>query len=141
MLIEDRMNWDRKSPVHGDAYPGNVLVDDDGKVATILDFGRYSLVGDPHLDVAIAIELTEMVAGFTPEDTAYLCGLIDEDPVEAGAYRACTAIVLASLYRGDSRIVRKCMRTLREMAARLWGMKLELAISPSIRADQLLRPR
>ena len=118
VLIEERMDWGRKSLVHGDAYPGNVLVDDDGKVATILDFGRYSLAGDPRLDVAIAIELTEMVADFTPEDTAYLRGLTDEDPASA-AYRAWTAVVLASVYGGDSRIVRKCMRTLRETAGRL----------------------
>ena len=115
VLIEERMDWDRKSLVHGDAYPGNVLVDDDGEVATILDFGRYSLVGDPRLDLAIAIELTEMAADFTPEDTEYLRGLTDEDPA-AAAYRAWTAVVLASLYRGDSRIVRKCMRTLLETA-------------------------
>lgn len=115
VLIEDRMDWDRKSLVHGDAYPGNVLVDDSGEVATILDFGRYSLVGDPRLDVAIAIELTEMPGDFTPEDTEYLRGLIEEDPA-AVAYRAWTAVVLASLYGGDSRIVRKCMRTLRETA-------------------------
>ena len=118
VLIEGQMNWDRKSLVHGDAYPGNVLVDDDGEVATILDFGRYSLVGDPRLDVAIAIELTEMVGDFNPEDTEYLRGLTEEDPA-AAAYRAWTAVVLASLYRGDSRIVRKCIRTLRETAGRL----------------------
>lgn len=115
VLIEERMDRGRKSLVHGDAYPGNVLVDDDGEVATILDFGRYSLVGDPRLDVAIAIELTEMGGSFTPEDTAYLRGLTDEEPA-AAAYRAWTAIVLASVYGGDSRIVRKCMRTLRETA-------------------------
>ncbi len=115
VLIEERMDWDRKSLVHGDAYPGNVLVDDDGEVATILDFGRYSLVGNPRLDVAIAIELTEIAADFTPEDTEYLRGLIEEDPA-AAAYRAWTAIVLASVYGGDSRIVRKCVRTLRETA-------------------------
>ena len=115
LIEEDQMRWDRKSLVHGDAYPGNVLVDDDGEVATILDFGRYGLVGDPRLDVAIGIELTEMVGGFTPEDTEYLRGLIDEDPA-AAACRAWTAIVLASVYRSDSRIVRKCGRTLRETA-------------------------
>ena len=72
VLIEERMDWDRKSLVHGDAYPGNVLVDEDGEVATILDFGRYSLVGDPRLDVAIAIELTEM-AGDSPRGTRSTC--------------------------------------------------------------------
>ena len=118
LIEEDQMNWDRKSLVHGDAYPGNVLVDDDGEVATILDFGRYSLVGDPRLDVAIAIELTEMAGGFSPEDTEFLRGLIEEDPA-AAAYRAWTAIVLAAVYGGDSRIVRKCRRTLRETAGRL----------------------
>ncbi|MXY44048.1 MAG: aminoglycoside phosphotransferase family protein [Dehalococcoidia bacterium] len=117
-LIDDQISWERKSLVHGDGYPGNILIDDDGKVATILDFGRYTLVGDPRIDVAIAIELTEMVAGFTPEDTAYLCSLIDDDPIAANACRAYTAILLAALYRGDARIVRKCLRSLRETVGR-----------------------
>lgn len=117
-LIDGQISLERKSLVHGDGYPGNILIDDDGEVATILDFGRYSLVGDPRLDVAIAIELTEMVADFTPEDTAYLYGLIDDDPVAANAYRACTAILLAAIYRGDARIVRKCLGSLRETVGR-----------------------
>lgn len=117
-MIDGPMNWERKSLVHGDAYPGNVLISEDGEVATILDFGRHTLVGDPRLDIAIAVELTEMEAGFTPEDTAYLRGLIDDEPVAANVYRAYTAILLAAEYRGDARIVRKCLKSWGEMAGR-----------------------
>ncbi len=113
-MIDGPMSWERKSLVHGDAYPGNVLISEDGEVATILDFGRHTLVGDPRLDIAIAVELTEMEAGFTPEDTAYLRGLIDDEPVAANVYRAYTAILLAAEYRGDARIVRKCLGSLEE---------------------------
>ncbi len=113
-MIDGPMSWERKSLAHGDGYPGNVLIGDGGEVATILDFGRHSLVGDPRLDIAIAIELTEMERGFTPEDTAYLRGLIDDDPTVANACRAVTAILLAAEYRGDERIVRKCLGSLRE---------------------------
>lgn len=117
-LIDGSMSWERKSLVHGDGFPGNILIDDDGEVATVLDFGRHTLIGDPRLDVAIAIELTEMIAGFTPQDTAYLCGLVEDDPIAANACRAYTAIMLAAEYRGDSRIVRKCLGSLRETVGR-----------------------
>ncbi|NKB71018.1 MAG: phosphotransferase [Candidatus Latescibacteria bacterium] len=117
-LIDGPLSWERKSLVHGDAYPGNILIDANGQIATILDFGRHTLLGDPRIDIAIAIELTEMAAGFTPEDTAYLCGLIDQDPIAANACRAFTAIMLAAEYRGDERIVQKCLGSLRETVGR-----------------------
>lgn len=111
--IDGPLRWNKKSLVHGDAYPNNVLIDADGEVATVLDFGRHTLLGDPRMDIAIAIELTEM-AGFTPEDTTYLRGLLDEDPKVANACRAYAAILLAAEYRYDERIVRKCLHSMQE---------------------------
>ncbi len=111
--IDGPLRWSKKSLVHGDAYPNNVLIGANGEVATVLDFGRHTLLGDPRMDIAIAVELTEM-AGFVPEDTTYLRELIDEDPVAANACRAYTAILLAAEYRYDERIVRKCLHSMRE---------------------------
>lgn len=111
--IDGPLRWERKSLVHGDAYPNNVLIGADGEVATLLDFGRHTLLGDPRLDIAIAIELTEL-AGFAAEDTVYLRSSIDEDPVAANACRAYTAILLAAEYRRDERILRKCLHSMRE---------------------------
>lgn len=38
--------------VHGDLYPGNLLVDDQLQIQTVLDFGQQSMWGDPHYDIA-----------------------------------------------------------------------------------------
>ena len=111
-LFEGPMRWERKSLVHGDAFPHNILIGEHGEVATILDFGRDTLVGDPRLDVAIAIELTE-IAGFTPEDTAYLRQQLPGKPAEVNAYRAYTAILLAARHCDFARLVERCVNSLR----------------------------
>lgn len=40
--------------VHGDIFPGNLLVDAQGDVLALLDFGLFTHYGDPLLDAAIA---------------------------------------------------------------------------------------
>ena len=110
-LLNGPMGWDRKSLVHGDAFPHNVLVGDQGEVTAILDFGKDTLIGDPRLDIAIAVELTEL-AGFTAEDTAYLHELPPGDPVEVNAIRVYTAILLATRHHHYTRLVEKCMDSL-----------------------------
>lgn len=109
------MRWDRKSLVHGDAFPNNVLIGDDGEVTAILDLGNDTLIGDPRLDIAIAVELTE-IAGFRPEDTAYLREQMNEDPVAVNAVRAYTAILLAARHHHFDRLVEKCLDSLRATA-------------------------
>ncbi|MBD0688356.1 phosphotransferase family protein [Streptomyces sp. CBMA123] len=37
--------------IHGDLYPGNILVAD-GKVSAVIDFGTFTLLGDPLFDLA-----------------------------------------------------------------------------------------
>lgn len=108
--------WDLTSLVHGDAYPGNILVDDAGQIVSVLDFGRHSLLGDPRLDVAIAIELTDVIDEFTQDDTEYLRELLDEEM--SGAWRALSAILLANQLRHDERIVKKCAASLAAAADR-----------------------
>jgi Phosphotransferase enzyme family len=54
--------------VHGDYFPENVIVADDGRVCGVIDFGALTLIGDADLDLACAVlNLTGMV-GVTPED-------------------------------------------------------------------------
>lgn len=40
--------------IHGDFFPGNLLVDDGGQVAGLLDFGLFTMAGDPLFDLATA---------------------------------------------------------------------------------------
>jgi aminoglycoside phosphotransferase (APT) family kinase protein len=54
--------------VHGDFFPENVLVGEDGTVSAVIDFGPLSLVGDPRLDVACSVFFLAGLAGVTPSD-------------------------------------------------------------------------
>jgi len=38
--------------IHGDFFPGNLLVDDKGQITALLDFGLFTMVGDPLFDIA-----------------------------------------------------------------------------------------
>ncbi|MFD0404160.1 aminoglycoside phosphotransferase family protein [Kitasatospora sp. NPDC127116] len=38
--------------IHGDLYPDNILVTADGKVSAVIDFGTFTLLGDPLFDLA-----------------------------------------------------------------------------------------
>lgn len=54
--------------VHGDFFPENVLLAEDGTVSAVIDFGPLSLVGDPRLDVACSVLFLTGLAGVTPSD-------------------------------------------------------------------------
>ncbi|HMN87974.1 MAG TPA: aminoglycoside phosphotransferase family protein [Bauldia sp.] len=56
--------------VHGDYFPGNVLVDDSLSVTGLVDFSDWTVVGDPALDIAGAALFLEMIDEATPGDVA-----------------------------------------------------------------------
>ena len=43
--------------IHGDLIPANILVDEEGNVAAVLDFGFFSTVGAPAFDAAVAADI------------------------------------------------------------------------------------
>jgi aminoglycoside phosphotransferase (APT) family kinase protein len=61
-----------KALVHGDYFPGNVLVGPDLKVTAVLDFGLYTVVGDPVLDLAVAYQTLELIAETTAQDARFV---------------------------------------------------------------------
>lgn len=65
-----------KALVHGDYFPGNVFVDDAFTIYGVIDFGYSTVVGDPRMDVAGAVIFLEVVAGYSPQDTRLLLGLL-----------------------------------------------------------------
>jgi putative membrane protein len=46
---------DGRALVHGDYFPGNVLLGDDLRISAVLDFGWLTVVGDPTHDVRSAV--------------------------------------------------------------------------------------
>ena len=46
--------------IHGDLIPANILVDDDGNLSAVLDFGFFSTVGPPAFDAAVATGIFDM---------------------------------------------------------------------------------
>lgn len=58
----------QKALVHGDYFPGNVLIADDLTVSGVIDFGPLTVIGDPWLDLASTAIFLGVVPGHTPED-------------------------------------------------------------------------
>lgn len=54
--------------VHGDFFPGNVLVDDSGKLTAVIDFSPMTICGDWRLDVAGAEVFLELGDMDRPDD-------------------------------------------------------------------------
>lgn len=64
--------------VHGDYFPGNVLIDDQLAVSAVLDFGTYTVIGDPVLDFAVAGLTLELIDECTADDARYVRSLVLE---------------------------------------------------------------
>lgn len=50
----------RLSIVHGDLCPGNILIGEENKVTGIIDFGTFTMLGDPLFDIATSAAFYEM---------------------------------------------------------------------------------
>jgi aminoglycoside phosphotransferase (APT) family kinase protein len=104
--------------VHGDYWPENVLLGDDGLVSGIADWSGNVLAGDPRVDVAQSIMYLDMLDGFTHDDVALL---LDEAGKRHGrdfpqiveVYRLHFALVYAAdCKRYDPLTYRWCVRHL-----------------------------
>jgi len=89
-----------KALVHGDYFPGNVLIDRDLSVSAILDFSAFTVIGDPLYDVTCAPIFLEMIEQASEDDVATARQLVREqhgDAIEAAAraYRAHAAFAMA----------------------------------------------
>ncbi len=110
--------------VHGDYFPGNVMIGDDLALSGVIDFGTLTVIGDPVMDVASAIVFIE-VARKTVDlaDVTYLTaralGKRSDGFIESiRAYREYYALRLAPYAKtGDPRLYAWCVRSLREALA------------------------
>lgn len=104
--------------VHGDYFPGNVMIGDDLAVSGVLDFGTLTVMGDTAMDVVSAIIFIEVVPAGNADDAAYLTtravrrrrsGFVDL----LRAYRAYYALRLAPYAEADDpRLYAWCVRSL-----------------------------
>ncbi|MFD6391184.1 phosphotransferase enzyme family protein [Nocardia sp. NPDC060259] len=46
--------------IHGDIYPGNILMHDEDTVSGLIDFGTFTMIGDPLYDTATAASFYRM---------------------------------------------------------------------------------
>jgi aminoglycoside phosphotransferase (APT) family kinase protein len=63
---------DGRTLVHGDYFPGNVLLGEDLRISAVLDFGWLTVVGDPTHDVRSAVAFWEVRPWSRPGDSEAL---------------------------------------------------------------------
>lgn len=92
--------------VHGDICPPNLLVDEQGKTAALLDWGFYTTAGDNTFDASTAAGFYDM---YGPDARAIDDLLLDRFESELGhsrelmlLYRAAYAITTATAYSEDA---------------------------------------
>lgn len=75
-MITELPDLPPRTLVHGDYFPGNVLLGPDLSVAAVLDFGAYTCVGDPILDLAVSYLTLELIEECTADDARYVRELV-----------------------------------------------------------------
>jgi aminoglycoside phosphotransferase (APT) family kinase protein len=112
----------QKKLVHGDYFPGNVMIGDDLRVSGVIDFGPLTVIGDPQLDIASALMFLEVSRpGYRVEDTAFVRERLIE---RAGndldeyvrTYSGWYAIRFSPYRDDDANLYAWCVRTLRRIA-------------------------
>lgn len=71
--------------VHGDYFPGNVMVGDDLQVTGVIDIGELSLFGDPRLDVAGALGFLS-IRDHEPDDQRIVAEVLRPEPLPTRLY-------------------------------------------------------
>jgi aminoglycoside phosphotransferase (APT) family kinase protein len=105
------------SLVHGDYFPENLMVADDGRVCGVIDFGALTVIGDADLDLACAVLNLTGMTGVTPEDRrvalkrAEALGLTKETLDLHGLYYAFRFL---GVLRENDGLFRWFVRTIRE---------------------------
>ncbi len=114
-----------RSLVHGDYFPGNVLISDDLRVAGVIDFGPLTVIGDPWMDLASAVIFLEVARpGYTPSDTTLVTarlvkrvgvGILDA----ITTYRAWYAIRFSPYRDDDPNLYAWCVDSLKRVGAEI----------------------
>jgi len=71
-LLAGVVDRPEKALVHGDYFPGNVMMDADLRVTGLVDFSTWTMVGDPLYDAVGAVIFAEMAAAASAGDVAVI---------------------------------------------------------------------
>ena len=103
--------------VHGDYFPGNVLVDWLGEVRAVIDFSPMTVAGDPRLDLVCAFIFLELDGGYQPTDSHTVLELIkDRDSLAllevVDVYRTYYSLYFSSCKYSDPSLYSWCVANL-----------------------------
>ena len=103
--------------VHGDYFPGNVMVNERGQVIAVIDFSPMSLAGDPRLDLLCALIFIEVDDGYQSSDSETVRQLIAERHGEAilrleSVYRTYYSLYFSSVKMSDHKLYAWCIANL-----------------------------
>lgn len=91
--------------IHGDLFGGNVLVDEDARPLSVLDFGFLSTAGDPRFDVGVCASIMNMYGEHAIAITDALTTRFAAElayPVQALVhYQGAYAIATANVFTAD----------------------------------------
>jgi putative membrane protein len=104
--------------VHGDYFPGNVIVDESGEnIVGVADFASQTMSGDPALDIAGALAFLEITPGLRPADVQRLQERVEQlAPLalrRVSTYRRFYALSYLHAIDDDPPLYRWCLETLR----------------------------
>jgi aminoglycoside phosphotransferase (APT) family kinase protein len=115
----------RKVLVHGDYFPGNLLMSENLTVSGVIDFGPLTVIGDAWLDLASAVMFLEVARpGYTPADTAFVLDRLvarvgSEIVAQVTTYRGWYAIRFAPYRDDDPTLYAWCVNSLTAVVAEL----------------------
>ena len=103
--------------VHGDYFPGNVMVNERGQVIAVIDFSPMSLAGDPRLDVLCALIFIEVDDGYQSSDSETVRQLIAERHGDAvleleHVYRTYYSLYFSPVRKSDPKLYAWCVANL-----------------------------
>jgi aminoglycoside phosphotransferase (APT) family kinase protein len=91
--------------IHGDLFAENILVDENARPCSVLDFGFLSTAGDPRLDASVTAVIMNMYGPHAPAIAETLTGRLAAElnyPVEVLVlYRAAYAIATSNAFTSD----------------------------------------